>query len=113
MTASVQITYRDMDPSDAVNRIIHKKAARLDGIFSGITGCRVVVESPHNSHRHGNKVRVAIDLSVPGQELVVGRDGSAAPEHEDVYAAVNDAFRAAERQLKAYADRLQDRGTGS
>jgi len=109
MSSDIQITYRDLPASEAVNKIIRKKAKRLDGIFPGITGCRVVVDAPHRHHRHGNRYSVTIDLAVPGEELVVGRDGTKAPLSEDLYAAVNDAFRAAERQLKAYADRLRDR----
>jgi ribosome-associated translation inhibitor RaiA len=42
-------------------------------------------------------VSVKIDVSVPGQEIVVTR------KHEDAHVAVNDAFEALRRQLKDHA----------
>jgi ribosome-associated translation inhibitor RaiA len=42
---------------------------------------------------------VRIDIHVPGEELVVTRDGSKNPAHTDVYVAIRDAFDAAARQL--------------
>jgi cold shock CspA family protein len=45
---------------------------------------------------------VRIDLTVPGQELVVSRDPAENQAHTDAYVAVRDAFDAAKRQLEKY-----------
>jgi cold shock CspA family protein len=44
-------------------------------------------------------------MTVPGGELVVGREPDEHQAHEDVYVAVRDAFDEACRQLEAYVSR--------
>jgi cold shock CspA family protein len=50
---------------------------------------------------------VRIDLAVPRDELVIGRNPPENPQHEDMHAAVDDAFDDAERVLEDYAQRLR------
>ena len=47
---------------------------------------------------------MTLELHVPGGEIVVGRDPTAATTHDDLQVAIRDAFRAAKRQLR---DRMQ------
>ena len=59
----------------------------------------MVVETPHRQHTKGTLYHIRVDLTLPGEEIVVDRD----PEdhaHEDVYIAIRDAFEAVRRQLK-------------
>lgn len=125
MELPVQITYRNMEPSDAVTARIEAEAAKLDEFFPRITSCRVVVEAPHRHHKWGELFHVRIELGVPGKELVVSHepsphatlshDDEAAlrkhieihPEHKDVYVVVRDAFGSARRQLQDYVKRLR------
>jgi ribosome-associated translation inhibitor RaiA/cold shock CspA family protein len=89
----LQITIRDIPPSDALERRIRKKAAKLEELHPRITRCRVLVEvaSPH----HDRRFRVRVDVHVPGRETCVeGEHG------EDVYVALRDAFNSADRLLK-------------
>jgi hypothetical protein len=51
---------------------------------------------------------VRIEISVPGEHLVVGRSPDAHIAHEDPYVAARDAFRAAHRQLEDYVSRRRD-----
>lgn len=44
-----------------------------------------------------------VDLTVPGEEIVVGRDCSEDHAHEDVYVAIRDAFDGARRLLQDHA----------
>jgi cold shock CspA family protein len=62
--------------------------------------CRVVVEAPVRHHRKGGPYKVRIDLTVPGDELVINRQAD-----EDLYVAIRDAFHAARRRLEDYARR--------
>lgn len=105
MQLPLQITFRNMDSSEAVEARVRSEAEKLDTLYDQIMHCRVVVEA-HHKHRHkGNLYHVRIDLTVPGSELVVSREPDQHHAREDVYVAVRDAFNAACRQLKAFASR--------
>lgn len=102
MQVPLQISFRNMEPSAAVEAKVRERAAKLDRFFDRITSCRVVVEAPHQHHHQGKLFHVRIDLSVPGGELLVNRDPAKQHAHEDVYVAIRDAFDAARRQLDQY-----------
>ena len=78
---------------------------KLERYFDRITGCRVTVEAPGHHHHKGGAFHVRIDVTVPGEEIVVGQEHAHPDTHQDVYVAVEDAFAAAVRQVKAHADR--------
>jgi len=99
----MQITWRDVDKSDALEADIRAKARKLDQFYDHIVSCRVLVEASHRHHRKGNLYRLRIEIEVPGDEIVVTRDPGDDHAHEDVYVAVRDAFDAARRQLQDYA----------
>lgn len=100
MQEPIQITFRGIDPSEAVERRILAKAADLERFCSEIVSCHVTVDAQHHKHHKGNLYEVRIDLRVPGKEIVAGRDHGQDHAHEDVYVAVRDAFDAAARQLE-------------
>lgn len=99
MILQPQITFRNMDPSAAVEADVLRRIEWLERFHPSITACRVVVEAPHRHRKTGTPYRVRVDITVPGAELVAGRDPPEHRAHADVYVAVRDAFRAARRQL--------------
>ncbi len=100
MKIPLQVTFRDMPPSEAVEFRIRDKADKLGHFYDRITGCRVVVEMPQR-HKHRGKLHsIRIDLTVPGAELVANH-----AQHEDVYVAIRDAFTAITRQLEDFVRR--------
>jgi cold shock CspA family protein/ribosome-associated translation inhibitor RaiA len=109
MELPLQITFRDVPPSAAVEARIREEADALGHYDDRIVRCRVVVEMPHRHHQHGRLFDVRIDLTVPGHEIVIGRDSSHDHAHEDVYVAIRDAFEAARRQLQDHARRDRER----
>jgi ribosome-associated translation inhibitor RaiA len=74
MKLPLQITFRTMPGSPAIERNVREKARRLDRFSDHVMGCRVIVEAPHRRHHQGKLYHVRIDLTVPGGELVVSRD---------------------------------------
>lgn len=110
MQIPVQITFHGVDHSDAVETRVREKVAKLEQLFDRITSCRVVIETHHkntsNLHRKGVPFHIRIDLTLPGQELVVKRDPKDSHDHEDIYVCLRDAFGAMERQVKEYVDRI-------
>lgn len=104
MQIPLQITFRDMEPSDAVEARIREKVAKLDHFYDQNMSCRVMVEAPHAHHHKGKLFQVRIDLTVPEGELLVTHEHHHKdPAHEDVYVAIRDAFDAMKRQLEDYA----------
>ena len=108
MQLPLQITFRHMDPSPAIEARIRQRAEELDQFFDRITSCWVVVECRHPRHQQGNLFEVRIDLTVPGSEIVVGHDHGMNHAHEDAHVAVRDAFDAARRRLEDHARERRD-----
>jgi ribosome-associated translation inhibitor RaiA len=108
MQTPFQLTFHDLPPSPALQTRTRTLVADLEKTFDGIVSCRVAIEAPHRHHVHGRRYRVRIELGVPGETIVVGHatnDGA----HENAYAALHDAFRAARRCLADHAGRMRDR----
>lgn len=98
MKLPLQIVLRDIQHSDAVEAAIREKAEKLDQFYPDIMGCRVVVELPGKHKHQGKEFSVRIDITVPGNEIVINRE-----RDEDVYVVLRDAFDAAKRKLEDYA----------
>ena len=105
MRLPLELTFRSMDRSAALEADVREKAAKLETFYDGIMRCRVVIEAGHKHREKGNLYHVRIDLTVPGAELVVSREPMQHQAHADVYVAVRDAFDAARRQLEDYVGR--------
>jgi ribosome-associated translation inhibitor RaiA len=103
MDLPLQITWRDIAPSEAVEADIREKAQKLEHFYDHIVSCHVVVEAPHAHHHKGKLWRLHIEIKVPGHSINVSRDPEQDHAHEDLYVTVRDAFDAARRQLQDYA----------
>lgn len=99
MQLPVDITFRDMTPSNALEATIERWADRLARIEPRIQRCRVVIERPHRNRWTARLFHVRVELTIPGDTLVVGRDPARDDAHADPYVAVADAFRALRGQL--------------
>lgn len=102
MKTPLQITWREIDQSDAVEAVIREKVAKLEHFCDEILSCRVVVDEPHRHQHKGRHFQITVDLSVPGNEIIARRSPNANGAHEDVYVAIRDIFEEATRQLKNY-----------
>ena len=123
MILPLQITFRNMKPSEAVEARVREEVAKLETFYDDMMGCRVVIELPHKHHKKGDLYHVRIDMTVPGAELVVKREPSLQATlrqvdsekqsksyevdaaHKDVYVVIRDAFKEARRQLQDFARR--------
>lgn len=100
MNLPLQITLRDIPPSPALEAAIEEKSKKLERFHQYITACRVTVAIAGKHKHKGNEFRVTLDITVPGNEIVINHD-----HHEDVYVALRDAFDAAKRQLEDHAQK--------
>jgi ribosome-associated translation inhibitor RaiA len=113
MTLQPQISYRDVAPSPALDHLIRTEAAKLEHFYDRILNCRVHIE--HTLRRHSSSAfHVRIELSVPGEHLVVNHSDDArqlSSSHQasqDQQLAVRDAFRTATSRLQDYVSRRRD-----
>ena len=56
-------------------------------------------------YANGNLYEVRVDITVPGEEIVVTREPSPHTEYRDIHVALRDAFDSARRQLEDYVRR--------
>jgi cold shock CspA family protein len=105
MQQSLQITFRGLSSSEAIERRIREKVAELERFHPSITSCRVTVEAPHQQHHKGNLYSVRLEIRLPEKTIAVGRERRHDHAHEDVYVAIRDTFDAAARQVEDYARR--------
>jgi ribosome-associated translation inhibitor RaiA len=106
MDIPLELSFHNMQPSDALKAAVQKHVSKLDGLGAHLVGCRVVIEMPHKNHRPGQNIPdVHIVLRVPGKELVVSRELAHAANRKtptDAYSVLDAAFAAAQGQLKEH-----------
>ena len=103
MNFPLEIVIRDIPRSDELEQRVRTKVEKLAALYDRITRCRVVVSAPAQHHHRKAPYHVSIELGLPGPEIVVNKEASQDPTHEDLGIALRDAFDAARRQIQ---DRL-------
>jgi ribosomal subunit interface protein len=102
MIIPLQITFRHMDSSPALESRIRELASRLDKFSDHIMRCHVIVEPPAHHKHQGVLYDFRIDITLPDQEIAIRHAHPADHAHEDPYVALRDAFRAVRRKLQDY-----------
>lgn len=97
----VQVSFRHLDASEAVENRIHGKAQKLANFYPSIQSCSVTVEQLHRHPHQGKQFHVRINVKLPGHELVANREPEENPAYTDVRVALRDAFLAMRKQLEA------------
>lgn len=105
MRLPLQISFRNLAHSDALEAKIRERAEKLDHFYEYIMACRVMVEALHKHHHKGNQFHVRIDVTVPDGELVASHGADEHHAYTDAYVAARDAFDSMRRQLEDYARR--------
>jgi len=104
----LELSFKNMERSEAVEQRIQTMVDRLEQLYGGITSCHVFVTAPHRHQRKGKRYDIRIEVRVPGTELAVNDQPGDVNAHEDINVAIRDSFRAMERQLKKW--KTQARG---
>jgi ribosomal subunit interface protein len=102
MTFPLQITFRHMDASPALEARIRKLTARFDKFSEHIVRCHVIVQPLSHRPHQGALYDFTIDITVPDEEIAIRRAHPADHTHESAYVALRDALRAARRKLEDY-----------
>lgn len=101
MQVALEITYRDVEKTAAIEALIHEKVARLERLCDYINNCQIALEKIHDRPKQGSPFRVRIDLTVPpNHELVADSHPVDRNQYPDIDTVIRDAFSKIERQLK-------------
>ena len=100
MEVPLRLSFKNLDPSEAVASHVRKLANQLYKFYKRIISCHVIIEVPNHRHQKGNLYEVHIDVKIPGEECVVKQHQKLAVGHQDIYAAIHEAFDSAKRALE-------------
>jgi ribosome-associated translation inhibitor RaiA/cold shock CspA family protein len=102
MEKQLQITFKQLESSEALEGLIRDRVERLEQFHDNIIGCRVVVETPHRAPDSAKAaMEITVEVTVPGRNPIIGRDVDTRRDSKhDHGAVVTRAFEAVERQLK-------------
>ena len=122
-TTRTTVTFPKSKASPWLELEIRERVDRLRAIYADLLSCRVVVDIPHRRHARGNRFSLRIEMIVPGEDLAITRDANLHSEvkgsdettwskrfdveatRRDIRLVVGDAFDAAKRRLRDYAQR--------
>jgi hypothetical protein len=124
MTLPIQITFRHMNASPALEAAVGKEARKLARFFPRVMNCRVALEGP-SRHGHTGLSSVRIDLWMPGAQLAVEHKPDLRGHLHEVAAeetlegsetlkalrdtsAVREAFHEMRRRLQDQARRMRE-----
>jgi len=100
MELPLQISAHNVTLGGPGRALIRRCAAKLETFFDRITACRVIVDVPQRFPAGAPIVyNVRVDVTVPGDEIVVSRQG-----HPQLESAIQDAFDAVGRRLQDYVN---------
>jgi cold shock CspA family protein len=102
MQLPLQLSFRNMEPTEAIEAIVRQKAARLDSFASRIMSCRVVIEPAGKHQLHGNLYAVHLDIKLPGGEIAIIREPRKHVKYKNLTLAIRDAFDSARRKLEDF-----------
>ena len=106
MDTPLDISFKGLDKSAAIEAKIAERAARLESHFDRMTHCRVVVAAPHKHSHKGKTYEIKIDIGIPGAApLIVTHEAPVGQAQEDLKIALRDAFDAADRRLDDLVDK--------
>ncbi len=97
MQQPLQITFRDVEHSEAVAERIRRKILKLDKFYPNLVSCHVVIEMIQHHHHKGNLHNVAIHAFVPGHDINVSKQ-----PNENLYLAIQEAVDGLWEQLDTY-----------
>ena len=108
MDTPLEITFKGLDRSAAIEAKITEKAAKLERVFDRMTHCRVVVAAPNKHHHKGKSYEIKIDIGIPDHApLILTHESHVGDAQEDLQIALRDAFDAAKRRLDEIAERIK------
>lgn len=108
MDFPLEIDHRNVQHSQAADRLIQAEAEKLARLCPRIAACHVVLAS--RRMRQGDDFTVHVNVDVAGQLMSFGRRHDSQPQ-QDLYAAIREVFAAVGRRLAELSDEAADQRT--
>jgi cold shock CspA family protein len=121
MSFEPRITFRGIERSPGIEVDVRKRLDKLRTYCSSILAASVLIEPRQRHHRGGNRFHIRIDLSVPGETILIAHEASLRPtvratrtskvrkqdeldrSRRYLGVAIREAFAQARRRLQDYA----------
>ncbi|MEJ2614634.1 MAG: HPF/RaiA family ribosome-associated protein [Ignavibacteriaceae bacterium] len=101
MQIPLEISYRDINKTYELEKLIREKTNKLEKVCDHITSCHIAIEKPQKYPDFGSPYRIRIDIRIPpGHEVVIKREPGDDNMNEPLYSIVREAFDAARRKTK-------------
>ena len=88
----LEISFRDIEHSDAIEQNIRDKTAKLTSTFDDITGIRAVVAMPHNHSNKGKLAHVSLEIGLPGETVAITHDKQVTVEEAEIFRAMSESL---------------------
>jgi len=109
MQLPLEISYRDVPKTDALDTLVREKVGKLEQVCDHINSCRIAIEQAHKQPNSGSPYRVRIDMTVPpGHELAVVENPGEGTQYQPVETVIRNAFESARRQLIELTERQRN-----
>lgn len=106
MRTPLRVTFRQMEPSAAIEARAREHVEHLERFHPEIIACHVIVEAPAQRHPHA-PFDVRVEIAAEERDVYVRCERSDSETYADVYIALRDAFEAAKRMLRNQTTRPQ------
>ena len=105
METPVQVAFRGMPPSEAIEAVIRQRIEWLEGFNARIVRCHVVVDVPRGDQHKGRAYNVRVDITTPTGEIVASSHDRDEGAGQDIHAVIRTVFDTARRQLEGELSR--------
>jgi cold shock CspA family protein len=104
MQVPMEVAFKGVQKSEALEQLIESRAARLDKVCPNIISCRITLEKAQETNAIYS-VRIIV-RTPPEHEIVARRESPERGVHEDaLQILVRETFDAVEKQLKQFAQK--------
>ena len=109
MKSALELTFRDVSRTPAIDRLIHNKIDKLEIIYDHIISCHLAVERPQRHLKTGNPYRVRLEIRVPhGNDIIATHESGQGDMHLSLETVIRDVFENGMRQLKKLGEKQRD-----
>ena len=101
MQIPLEISYRNVNKTDDLEKLIREKTNKLEKVCDHITSCHIAIEKPQKFPNYGSPYRIRIDIRIPsGHEVVIKREPGEGNMNVPLNSIVREVFEAARRKTK-------------